>query len=159
MIPTTKLGRRLTGVFDGQKSTRNFLMFVDTAAIACHQNPEALVDSMPICNSSRVHKRQKNTSRASRLGLQKITCEFIAQFSRWYEYHTDTVKTVVQVHTKCKSIGKKHLENARSIKNLRAGVGAFSQYFCIWRVEGGSSDDRRMFGVMVANLACGAHKT
>ena len=43
-------------------STRNFLTFVNTTAIACHQNPEALVVFLPVCNSSRVYKRQKITS-------------------------------------------------------------------------------------------------
>jgi len=33
--------------------TPNCLTFVKTTAIAYHQNPEALVDSLPICNSSR----------------------------------------------------------------------------------------------------------
>jgi len=45
--------------------TRNFLTFVNTTAIACHQNPEALVDFLPVCNSSRVYKRQKITSTVS----------------------------------------------------------------------------------------------
>jgi len=43
-------------------STRNFLTFVKATAIACHQNPEALVDFSPVCNSSRVYKRQKIAS-------------------------------------------------------------------------------------------------
>ena len=46
-------------------STRNFLTFVNTTAIACHQNPEALVVFLPVCNSSRVYKRQKITSTLS----------------------------------------------------------------------------------------------
>jgi len=45
-----------------QISTRNFLTFVNTTAIACHQNLEALVVFLPVCNSSRVYKRQKITS-------------------------------------------------------------------------------------------------
>jgi len=36
-------------------STRNFLTFVNTTAIAYHQNHEALTDFLPICNSSRVY--------------------------------------------------------------------------------------------------------
>jgi len=71
MIPTTKLGGRRTGVFCGQKSTRNFLMLVNTVAIAYYQNSEAPVDFLAICNSSGV-KHQETTSRSSRLGLQKI---------------------------------------------------------------------------------------
>ena len=43
-------------------STRNFLTFVNTTAIAYHRNPEALVDFLPIWNSGCVHKRQKITS-------------------------------------------------------------------------------------------------
>jgi len=40
-------------------TTHNFLTFVNTTAIACHHNPEALVDFLPVYNSSRVYKRQK----------------------------------------------------------------------------------------------------
>jgi len=43
-------------------SPRNFLKFVNTTAIAYRRNPEALVDSLPICNSSCVYKCQKITS-------------------------------------------------------------------------------------------------
>jgi len=49
-------------VFVSKHGTRNFLTFVNTTAIACHQNPEALVVFLPVCNSSRVYKRQKITS-------------------------------------------------------------------------------------------------
>jgi len=42
--------------------TRNFLTFVKTTAIACHQNLEALAHFLPICNSGRFYKRQKITS-------------------------------------------------------------------------------------------------
>ena len=47
--------------WEGQ-NTCNFLTFVHTTAIAYHQNHEALIDFLPICNSSCVHKRQKITS-------------------------------------------------------------------------------------------------
>jgi len=49
----------------GRASTRNFLTFVKTTAIVGHQNPEALVDFLPVpvCNSSRVYKRQKIAGR------------------------------------------------------------------------------------------------
>ena len=43
-------------------STRNFLMFVNTTSSSYHQNPEALVDLLPICNSNYVHKHRKITS-------------------------------------------------------------------------------------------------
>ena len=43
--------------------TRNVLTFVNTTTIACHQNPEALANSLPVCNSSCIHKRQDITSR------------------------------------------------------------------------------------------------
>ena len=43
-------------------NTRNFLTFVNTTAIAYHQNHETLTDCLPICNRSRVYKRQKITS-------------------------------------------------------------------------------------------------
>jgi len=43
-------------------STRNFLTFVNTTAIAYGQKPAAPADFLPICNSSRVYKRQKITS-------------------------------------------------------------------------------------------------
>jgi len=43
-------------------TTRNFLTFVNPTAIACHHNPEALVDFLPVYNSSRVYKRQRITS-------------------------------------------------------------------------------------------------
>jgi len=42
--------------------TRNFLTFVNTTAIACYQNIAAPGDFLPVCNSSRVYKRQKITS-------------------------------------------------------------------------------------------------
>ena len=45
----------------GRASTRNFLTFVKTTAIAGHKNPEALVDFLPapVCNSGRVCRRRK----------------------------------------------------------------------------------------------------
>ena len=43
-------------------NTRNFLTLVNTTAIAYHQNPEVLVEFLPICNSSCAHKRQEITS-------------------------------------------------------------------------------------------------
>jgi len=48
--------------FQQARCTRNFLTFVNTTAIAYHQNHDALTDFLPICNSSRVYKRQKITS-------------------------------------------------------------------------------------------------
>ena len=53
--------------------TRNFLTFVNTTAIACHQNPEALVVFLPVCNSSRVYKRQKITSSPLQLLVSLIS--------------------------------------------------------------------------------------
>ena len=43
---------------DNRTGTPNCLTFVKTTAIAYHQNPEALVDFLPICNSSRFYKIQ-----------------------------------------------------------------------------------------------------
>ena len=45
-----------------QHCTRNFLTFVNTTAIACYQNIAAPGNFLPVCNSSRVYKRQKITS-------------------------------------------------------------------------------------------------
>ena len=70
----TRLPRRKTPIrplFENQgKSTvctfwhtRNFLTFVNTTAIACYQNIAAPGDFLPVCNSSRVYKRQKITSK------------------------------------------------------------------------------------------------
>ena len=42
--------------------TRNFLTFVNTTTIVYGQKPAAPADFLPICNSSRVYKRQKITS-------------------------------------------------------------------------------------------------
>ena len=48
----------------GIYSTPNCLTFVKTTGIAYHQNPEAPVDFLPICNSSRFYKRQAIRSRS-----------------------------------------------------------------------------------------------
>jgi len=43
-------------------TTRNFLTFANTTAIAYRQNLAAPVNFSPLCNSSCVRKRQKITS-------------------------------------------------------------------------------------------------
>jgi len=48
---------------DSEEScTRDFLPFMNTTAIAYHQNREVLTDFLPVCISRCVHKRQKITS-------------------------------------------------------------------------------------------------
>ena len=60
--PTIHLPSTRSQIVD-PASTPNCLTFVKTTAIAYHQNPEALVDFLPICNSSRFYKRQAIRSR------------------------------------------------------------------------------------------------